>query len=69
MQANSGINITEEGNPFSYDLHNGSIADENTVLGNMRELQNLRANLAESCKDPPLITGKLVAITTTAVFI
>ncbi len=57
VQANLGINVTEDGIPFSYELHNGSTADENTVLGNMLKLQNLRAKLADSCKDPLLITG------------
>lgn len=57
VQANLGINVTEDGIPFSYDIHSGSTADENTVLANMQKLQKLRTKLADSCKDPLLITG------------
>jgi transposase len=49
--------VTEDGIPFSYDIHSGSNADENTVLANMQKLQNLRAKLADYCEEPLLITG------------
>ena len=39
------------------DLHNGSTADETTVLANMQKLQKLRAKLVEYCEEPLLITG------------
>lgn len=57
VQANLGMNVTEDGIPFSYDIHSGSTADENTVLENMQKLQKLRAKLADNCKNPLLITG------------
>lgn len=57
VQANLGINVTEDGFPFSYGIHSGSTADENTVLGNMQKLQKLRAKLADYCEEPLLITG------------
>lgn len=57
VQANLGINVTGDGIPFAYTLLNGSTADENTVLENMRRLQNLRAKLKDYCEEPLLITG------------
>jgi len=62
VQANLGINVTEDGIPFSYDLHSGSTADENTVLANMQKLQKLRAKLVDYCEEPLLITGDRKAI-------
>lgn len=67
VQANLGIDVTEDGIPFHYDLHNGSTADENTVLENMRKLLNLREKLADSCKNPLLIIGDRKTISDEAV--